>query len=137
MLLGALLMSGVTMSQLPPVVVAAVAENADDTVDREQHADEQCVEAECGSIERQHDIDHAVAEPGDAQAGAGDDGVAITLLGRYGRFRLVVLFLYRHPPCRSRKILARSIARFWSFQRAIIHRVSSDGKPARPYTPPG
>ena len=112
----------------------AIADDAHDAIAREQDADEKRVEPEGRRIQRQHDVDHAVAEPGDAQAGAGDDGVAIALLG-CGRFRLVVLFLCRHPaPFRSwtRSFGAHSGSRVSFSVRSNHPTPSADGKRPAP-----
>ena len=54
----------------------AVADDADDAIDRQQDRDRGDLNAERRRIERQHDVDQRVAEPDQAKAGRRDHGVA-------------------------------------------------------------
>ena len=66
----------------------SVAENANDAIDRQQHADHQRIAAERLRIQRQHDVDDGIAEPDNAEACRGDNRASIAL-------RLSRLFCHR------------------------------------------
>src|SRR5581483_4909100 len=58
----------------------SIAENANDAIDRQQHADHQRIAAERRRIERKHDVNDRIAEPDDAEARSRDNRASIALL---------------------------------------------------------